>query len=150
LSEVELSSEQALLYHQQIIREIIRMLCAGIIHGDLSEFNILLAVDGPVIIDLPQAVNAAGNNNARMMLDRDVTNMRQYFGRFAPELLKSEYGKEMWSLYEHGNLLVDTQLTGRFQPKKGRVDVKSIIKVIDDAKQEALEQRQRKTGIIDR
>lgn len=150
LSEVVLSAGQAILYHQQILQEIVRMVCAGLIHGDLSEFNILLAADGPVIIDLPQAVNAASNNNARMMLERDVANMRSYFGRFAPDLLKTEYGKEMWDLYEHGKLTPDVQLTGRFQARKGKVDVKGIMKVIDAAKKEALEQRQRKTGIVEK
>ncbi len=147
LSEVEFTVEQALTYHQELIQQIIKMLCAGLIHGDLSEFNILLAADGPVIIDLPQAVNAAGNNSARMMLDRDVTNMRNFFGQFAPELLKTEYGKEMWNLYEHGKLTLDSQLTGHFQAKRGRVDVKNIIKVIDAAKQEAMEKRHSKTGL---
>lgn len=147
LSDVHLTEEQACVYHQQILREVVRMLCAGLIHGDLSEFNILLAADGPVIIDFPQAINAAGNNSAKMMLARDVTNMRQYFGRFAPELLKTEYAKEMWHLYEHGKLTVDSQLTGRFQARQGKVDVKGVIKVIEAAKQEAMEQRQRKLGV---
>jgi RIO kinase 1 len=116
--------------------EVVRMLCAGIVHGDLSEFNILLSAHGPVIIDLPQAVNAAGNNHAHDMLERDVANLTNYFGRYAPELLTSEYGGEIWSLYEQGTLLPDTQLTGRFRRSTKPVDLKSIVREIDDAKAE--------------
>jgi RIO kinase 1 len=83
------------------------MLCAGVVHGDLSEFNILLAADGPVVIDLPQAVDAAGNNHAKRMLLRDVTNLNEFFGRFAPELLDREHGHEIWQLYERGLLHID-------------------------------------------
>ena len=110
------------------------MLCAGIVHGDLSEFNILLSSDGPVIIDLPQAVDAAGNNQASAMLERDVANLASYFGRFAPELLTSQYGKEIWALYAHGDLTVDTELTGRFRAETKAVDLKSVMREIDDVK----------------
>lgn len=149
LNDVVLSSELALEYHARLMREIVRMLCAGLVHGDLSEFNVLLAAEGPVIIDLPQAVNAAGNNNASRMLERDVNNMTQYFGRFAPSLLTTEYGKEIWSLYEQGKLQADTPLTGRFVHSKKRVDVKGVMKVIDAAKEEAFERRQRKSAFLD-
>jgi RIO kinase 1 len=110
------------------------MLCAGIVHGDLSEFNILLSQDGPVIIDLPQAVDAAGNNQAKGMLERDVDNLASYFGRFAPELLTSQYGKEIWALYAHGDLKVDTVLSGRFREDTKAVDLKSVMREIDDVK----------------
>jgi RIO kinase 1 len=116
--------------------EVVRMLCAGIVHGDLSEFNILLGAHGPVIIDLPQAVDAAGNNHAHDMLERDVANLTNYFGRYAPELLTSAYGGEIWSLYEQGALTPDTQLTGRFKRSNKPVDLKSIVREIDDAKAE--------------
>jgi RIO kinase 1 len=150
LSESTFTAEQAVLVHQQILNEVVKMLCSGIIHGDLSEFNILLAADGPVIIDLPQAVNAAGNNSAKRFLERDVTNMRNFFGQFAPELLKTQYGKEIWQLFERGKLTVETALTGQYQAPKGKVDVKNIIKVISAAEKEALEERRRKTGLYER
>ena len=112
------------------------MLCAGIVHGDLSEFNILLAVDGPVIIDLPQAVDAAGNQHAARMLLRDVDNLRRFFGGFAPELLATEYGPEIWSLYARGLLQVDTPLTGRFERATAPVDLAGVLREIDDARAE--------------
>ena len=117
------------------------MLCAGIIHGDLSEYNILLDSDGPVIIDLPQAVDAAANNNAQRMLERDVANLADYFGRFAPALLTTRYGKEIWKLYESGNLHPDVVLTGQFKDSDKRADVNSIMREIEDARQEALMRR---------
>ena len=134
LNDVELTAEQARIYHRALIQEVVRMLCAGIVHGDLSEFNILLSQDGPVIIDLPQAVDAAGNNQAKGMLERDVDNLASYFGRFAPELLTSQYGKEIWTLYAHGDLKVDTVLSGRFREETKAVDLKSVMREIDDVK----------------
>ena len=110
------------------------MLCAGVVHGDLSEFNILLAADGPVIIDLPQAVDAAGNNHARRMLLRDVDNLRHYFGRFAPALLSTAYGPEIWTLYEAGLLTPDSVLTGRYERPRGAVDLSGVLREIDDAR----------------
>src|SRR5882757_3100241 len=104
LNEVSMTAEQAREWHAFMIAQVVRMLCAGLIHGDLSEFNVLLDGNGPVIIDLPQAVNAAGNNNAFAMLERDVNNMRDAFGRAAPELLETDYGHEIWQLYEAGEL----------------------------------------------
>ncbi len=134
LNDVELTADQARIYHRALIQEVVRMLCAGIVHGDLSEFNILLSQDGPVIIDLPQAVDAAGNNQAKGMLERDVDNLASYFGRFAPELLNSQYGKEIWALYAHGDLKVDTVLSGRFREETKAVDLKSVMREIDDVK----------------
>jgi RIO kinase 1 len=134
LNDVELTAEQARIYHRVLIQEVVRMLCAGIVHGDLSEFNILLSQDGPVIIDLPQAVDAAGNNQAKGMLERDVDNLASYFGRFAPELLTSQYGKEIWALYAHGDLKLDTVLSGRFREETKAVDLKSVMREIDDVK----------------
>ena len=112
------------------------MLCAGVVHGDLSEFNILLAFDGPVIIDLPQAVDAAGNNHAQRMLLRDVANLRDFFGRFAPELLQTDFGPEIWDLYQRGLLDPSVTLTGRFARKTGAVDVGHLLSEIDDARAE--------------
>jgi RIO kinase 1 len=112
------------------------MLCAGIVHGDLSEFNILLRMDGPVIIDLPQAVDAAGNNHAKRMLLRDVANLRDFFGQFAPELLLTDYGPEIWELYQRGVLNPDTKLTGKFKHHAGAVDVVGVMRVIDDTRAE--------------
>ncbi len=141
LNDLELSREQALEYHGLLIKEVVRMLCAGLVHGDLSEYNILVDANGPVIIDLPQAVDAAANNNAARMLERDVDNLADYFGRFAPELLKTEYGKEIWKLYESGDLTPQVELTGRFKASTKVADVRSIMREINDARDEAIQRR---------
>jgi len=134
LNDVHFTPEQARAHHEILLREVVRMLCAGVVHGDLSEFNILIAADGPVIIDLPQAVDAAGNNHAAGMLERDVANLRNYFGRFAPDLLGTDYGREVWSLYERGLLTTDSVLTGQFNPKLKPVDLESVLLGIEDAR----------------
>jgi RIO kinase 1 len=144
LGEVDLSSELALEYHQFLIRQIVRMLSLGLIHGDLSEFNVLVDPDGPVIIDLPQAVNAAGNNNAFAMLERDVNNIRNTLGRFAPELLETQFAREMWSLFQQGELKADSQLTGVFARDESQTDPDSVLAVIEDARDEAREAALRK------
>ena len=140
LNDVAFSPEDARKHHSALLVEVMRMLCAGVVHGDLSEFNILLGhddgVDGPVIIDLPQAVDAAGNNHAKRMLLRDVDNLRNFFGQFAPDLLPSRYGEEIWALYEGGMLSPDTPLTGRFMRQTGAVDVGGVLREIDDARAE--------------
>jgi RIO kinase 1 len=136
LNDVSFMPERARVHFQMLLKQVVLMLCAGVIHGDLSEFNILISSDGPVIIDLPQAVDAAGNNHARDMLERDVANLTAYFGRFAPELLGTEYGKEIWALYEHGELHPDVQLTGRFAHSTRPVDLDGVIREIDDARAE--------------
>ena len=138
LGEVDLSRETALEYHAFLIRQVVRMLAIGLIHGDLSEFNVLVGREGPVIIDLPQVVNAAGNNAALAMLQRDVNNLRGTLGRFAPELLATEYALEMWSLFEQGALHADTQLTGMFETDTSAVDADGVLEVIDDAREEAI------------
>jgi len=153
LNDVAFTREQALKHHATLIREVVRMLCAGVVHGDLSEFNILLAHDQaevgsegedvPVIIDLPQAVDAAGNNHAQRMLMRDVANLRDFFGQFAPELLKTQYGPELWSLYQSGLLSNDTPLTGRYQRVEGDVDMQAVMREIDDARAEDAARRLR-------
>jgi len=143
LNDLTLTSEQAIDYYGRIIAEIVRMLCAGLVHGDLSPFNVLVDSEGPVIIDLPQAVNAAANNSAGMMLERDVVNMAIYFGGFAPELLKTDYGKEIWALYESGKLQHDTPLTGRFKRSSVDADVGKVMQVIDDAREQEDERRER-------
>ncbi|HYN53116.1 MAG TPA: PA4780 family RIO1-like protein kinase [Methylotenera sp.] len=145
LNDVEFSAEDARVHHRTLLKEVVRMLCAGIVHGDLSEFNILMSSDGPVIIDLPQAVDAAGNNHASSMLERDVANLSAYFGRFAPELLTTQYGKEIWSLFAHGDLHVDTELTGHFRQSTKPVDLKSVIRVIDDVRAEEVKRKLRQT-----
>ena len=141
LNDLELSSEQALEYHSLLIKEVVRMLCAGLVHGDLSEFNILIDAHGPVIIDLPQAVDAAANNNATRMLERDVNNLAVYFGRFAPELLATSYGKEIWKIYESGNLTPDVKLTGQFKSSNKQADVSSIMREINDARDDAIRRK---------
>ena len=146
LDDVTLTHEQALAYHAKVIEDVVKMLCAGLIHGDLSEFNVLVDADGPVIIDLPQAVDAAGNNSAEAMLARDVNNMRAYFGRFAPELLDTHYAKEMWALYEAGELHPESTLSGYFEHDSHIADVDELMEVIDDAKEEEAERQARIRG----
>ena len=142
LNDVSMSEEQALEDHATMMEYVKLMLCAGLIHGDLSEFNVLVDDEGPVIIDLPQAVDAAANNNARKMLTRDINNMRSYYGQFAPQLLSSQYANEMWSLYEEGELHPGTPLTGLFEESTDSADVDSVleeIKAVYAAEQARLE-----------
>ncbi|MBI5862627.1 MAG: serine protein kinase RIO [Rhodocyclales bacterium] len=141
LNDIELSVTQALQFHAGLLNQVVRMLCAGIIHGDLSEYNILVGADGPVIIDLPQAVDAAGNSNASAMLERDVTNLASYFSRFAPELGGSDYGKEIWRLYEAGSLSPESKLTGRIETDHRIADVGAVLEEVKLARQE--EERRR-------
>jgi RIO kinase 1 len=148
LNDVEISAEQARVWHAFMIAQIVKMLCAGLIHGDLSEFNVLLDVNGPVIIDLPQAVNAAGNNNAFAMLERDVNNMRATFGRSAPELLETEYAHEIWKLYQASELTPATVLTGQFARDPTAADVDAVLVHIEDERREA-EERQRRRDEAD-
>ena len=150
LNDVSFTPEQARQHHATLVGEVVRMLCAGVVHGDLSEFNILLAHSGetgsddfPVIIDLPQAVDAAGNNHAQRMLLRDVANLRDFFGQFAPELRKTQFGPEIWSLYQSGLLSNDTPLTGRYERAPGTVDLGSVMREIDDARDEDAARRLR-------
>ena len=143
LNDVAFTADEARTHHRALIAEVVRMLAAGVIHGDLSEFNILLAADGPVIIDLPQAVDAAGNNHAQRMLLRDVANLSAFFGRFAPELLITRYGPEIWDLYQRGMLQPDTRPTGAFESRLGPVDVAGVLRVVDDARDEEKARLQR-------
>jgi RIO kinase 1 len=134
LNDIRLSADEARAGHRLMISQIVLMLCAGLVHGDLSEYNVLAGADGLVIIDLPQAIDAAGNNNAPKMLDRDVRNMTAYFGRFAPELLTTDYGREIWKLYASGELTANSHLTGRFVQSGGPADVSSVMRDIDSAR----------------
>ena len=143
LNDCEFTAEDARRHHASLLSEVLRMLGAGVVHGDLSEFNILLAADGPVIIDLPQAVDAAGNNHAQRMLLRDVENLRNFFGRFAPELLKTDYGHEIWDLYQRGLLREDSALSGRYERPQGAVDLGGVLREIDDARAEEAARRLR-------
>ena len=134
LNDVEMSETRAIELHTRLLNEVVRMLCAGVIHGDLSEYNILLAADGPVIIDLPQAVDAAGNLEAPAMLERDVDNLATYFGRFAPHLLGASYGKEIWALFEGGGLHPEVQLTGRVELDTTPVDLDAVLQELEDTR----------------
>lgn len=142
LGEVEITPAQALEWHTRLVRDVVRMLCLGLIHGDLSEYNVLVEAAGPVIIDLPQVVNAAGNNAARAMLLRDVHNLRASLGRFAPELLDTHYGEEMWELFEAGALHPDSELSGRFVFDETIADIEAVMDSIEDARQVALIRQQ--------
>lgn len=142
LNDVSMSAEQALADHATVMNHVTRMLCAGVVHGDLSEFNVLVDDLGPVIIDLPQAVDASGNNNAQAMLERDVNNMTAYYGQFAPALLETRYAKEIWALYADGDLHPHVELTGRFEESTRAADVDMVmqeIKAAFDEQQERLE-----------
>ena len=134
LNDLILTAELARQYHQILIRQVVRMLCAGVIHGDLSEYNILVDSNGPVIIDLPQAIDAAANNNARKMLERDVDNLATYFSQFAPELRSTDYGKEIWSLYESGELHPEVKLSGKFNRIEKKADVGAVMREINAAR----------------
>ena len=136
LNDVELTPAEARDFHARLVAEVVRMLCAGVIHGDLSEFNVLAGADGPVIIDLPQAVDAAGNNHAAAMLARDVANLRDFFGRWAPEILATNYGGEIWAAYEAGTLTPDMPLTGLFRREEKDVDLEGVVREIGDAERE--------------
>ena len=159
LNDVAFTPAQALAHHTTLVGEVVRMLCAGVVHGDLSEFNILLGhadidssadtngsaggMDVPVIIDLPQAVDAAGNNHAQRMLLRDVANLRDFFGQFAPALLATNYGPEIWSLYQAGMLTNETPLTGQFDAQHAAIDMQAVMREIDDARAEDAARRLR-------
>jgi RIO kinase 1 len=147
LNDVPYTPETAREHHALLLREVVRMLCAGVVHGDLSEFNILLAQDGPVIIDLPQAVDAAGNNHAPRMLMRDVDNLRSFFGQHAPELRDTRHGPEIWDLYAAGRLSPETPLTGRYEPRPGAVDLNAVLREIEDARLEAAERDLRRGAV---
>jgi RIO kinase 1 len=138
LDEVDLSPETAREYHRFLIGQIVRMLSVGVIHGDLSGFNVLVGSEGPVIIDLPQAVNAAGNNGALALLEREVNNIRGTLGCFAPELLRTEFAREMWSLFEQGELTADSKLEGVFARDEAKADADSVLLAVEDARAEAL------------
>lgn len=142
LSEVELDTAEAVACHGTLIADVVRMLCLGLIHGDLSEYNVLMSPSGPVIIDFPQVVSAAGNNAARDMLLRDVHNLRDSLARFAPELETTHYGEEIWALFEKGELRTDSVLSGRFRFDQHKADVASVMMSIIDARQEALIRQQ--------
>lgn len=137
LNQVELTVQQANEFFPALIREVVRMLCAGVVHGDLSEFNILLSHDGPVIIDLPQAVQATANN-AFAMLERDISNLKDYFSQFEPSIAKTEFAKEIWELYKNGRLKPDTELTGKFEDKSVVVDLGEVIEAIDGVREDEL------------
>ncbi len=150
LNDISMNAEQALADHATVMKHVTRMLCAGVVHGDLSEFNILVDDLGPVIIDLPQAVDASGNNNAQAMLERDVNNMTAYYGQFAPELLESKYAKEIWALYANGELHPHVELTGQFEESAQAADVDAVMQEIKAAlaeQQERLERLREARGL---
>jgi len=138
LGELEFDAVLAREYHAFLVKQVQLMLCVGLIHGDLSAYNVLVGAEGPVVIDFPQVVSAGGNNAARAMLLRDVNNLTATLGAFAPELLDTWYGEEMWALFEAGDLLPDTVLTGKFVHDERSVDLDGVREAINDAREEAL------------
>ena len=143
LNDVSMTRELAIADHAVVMKYVLRMLCAGVVHGDLSEFNVLVDDYGPVIIDLPQAVDAAGNNNAQAMLERDINNMTTYYGQYAPELLTTKYAKEIWALFEDGKLHPDIELSGYFKESTEAADVDVVMQEIKAAYAEEQERQQR-------
>ncbi|MEQ1825385.1 MAG: PA4780 family RIO1-like protein kinase [Pirellula sp.] len=143
LNDITLTAEQAVKDHATVMNFVLRMMCVGLVHGDLSEFNVLQNDEGPVIIDLPQAVNAAANNNAKSMLQRDVENITRYYARFAPELADTHYAEEIWELHEKGELKPDFKLTGKFEFSTVAADVDAVLHLIDVAYEEELERQDR-------
>jgi RIO kinase 1 len=143
LNDITMFAEQAVRDHARIMNYVLRMLCAGLVHGDLSEFNVLQNEEGPVIIDLPQAVSAAGNHNAKSMLQRDVGSITQYYAQFAPELADTHYAEEIWDLHEKGELKPDLKLTGEFEFPTEAADVDAVLHLIDVAYEEAQERLER-------
>lgn len=133
LNDVVLDEAEALAFHALLVNQVVRMLCAGLIHGDLSEYNILVGADGPVIIDLPQAIDAAANSTAAEMLERDVINLRSYFSAFAPSLKDSQFGKEIWALYESGLLTPEQVLTGHVVLDEHVADVDAVLMEVEMA-----------------
>src|SRR5690606_37013131 len=142
LGDLEFSPQEATRIYNHLITEVIRMLCADIVHGDLSEFNVLLGESGPVVIDFPQSVSAAGNRNARTLLIRDVDNLHRFLARWVPGSRRRPYAEEMWALYENNELTPDTQLTGRFQTSRGPVDTRAVLELIGDANRDEARRRQ--------
>jgi RIO kinase 1 len=143
LNDILIPAERAVEDHSTLMHHVLRMLCVGMVHGDLSEFNVLMATDGPVIIDLPQAVDAAGNNNAPTMLARDVANITRYYAHYAPELAETRYAEELWALHEAGALHPDLKLTGKFTREEHHADVDSVLLQIQAAYEEEMERRER-------
>lgn len=131
LNDVQLDEELAMEFHGMLINQVVRMLCAGIVHGDLSEYNVLVGDSGPVIIDLPQAIDAAANSTAAEMLERDVNNLRTYFSSFAPALRDSQFGKEIWGLYEGGSLTPEQVLTGHVVLDEHHADVDAVLMEVE-------------------
>jgi len=138
--DIQLRRDEAKKLHRHLVRQCVKILCAGMVHGDLSEYNILMGADGPVIIDLPQATDAAQNRNSERLFLRDLKNIKNYLGRFAPSLRKTQYGREIWALYESGQLKPDSELTGRFKGKGHKADTASVIAEIQAAAAEASHQ----------
>lgn len=140
LNDVDLTAEQARDYHLILIREVVKMLCSGLIHGDLSEFNVLVSGDGLVIIDLPQAIQATANNGFGLF-ERDLVQLAAFFGRFAPDIIETNYAKEIWKYFENGKLKPDTKLSGRFEGSNKKADVRSVLNEIEDAREEEMAKR---------
>ena len=148
LSDIMMTAEEAVEGHAQVMRFVVLMLCAGLIHGDLSEFNILVDENGPVIIDLPQAVDAAANNNAESMLERDVNKITSYYGQFAPDLLSRQYAKEIWNLFEQSELRVDSKLTGVFAENSKAADLEGVMREIESANEEERSRQERLIEVL--
>lgn len=144
LADLSFDAEHAQEVFQFLLREVVKMLCAGVVHGDLSDFNVLMGTQGPVIIDFPQWVDAAHNRNAQKLLVRDVDNLQSFLGRYAGDLKRRRYGQEMWGLYENNELLPHTKLTGKFKKARPKQDdTFALLREIEEIEKEAMARRER-------
>lgn len=141
LGDLSFDAGEAYPIYKRLIQDVVRMLCAGVIHGDLSEFNVLMSADGPVLIDFPQAVDPAHNQGARTLLLRDVENLHRFLERFSPGQPRQPYAQEMWSLYQANRLLPDTELGGTYRAPEGKANTDEVLALIDDADFEEQERR---------
>ena len=141
LGDVAFDSEAAQVIYDRVIREVVRMLAVGVVHGDLSDFNVLVAGDEPVIIDFPQSVDTASNTNARRLLIRDVDNLHRFLTGYVPKAPRLPYAEEMWELHEHNALTAETRLTGRYRPTERRTSDDAVLDLIQDADRDERKRR---------
>jgi RIO kinase 1 len=105
LADFPFTPEQASALHLEIFLQVKRLLESGLIHADLSAYNVLMAATGPTLIDLPQVVDVAGNNNAGLILRRDLRNVTEHLARFDARLLRfANCGEALFRHCQRGTL----------------------------------------------